>query len=90
MENNLINFIEGDMDDCSWLQLSKIKESVLLPTTEQSELINNYKNQKHHSRLLKFTKKNLILMYIGNKLMFINKSNLSTIFKKVYLNIIRI
>jgi hypothetical protein len=82
-DGNLINFAQGDIDDCTWLQFSKIQNSVLIPEKEQSEVLKNFQNQKHHHRLLKLNKANLIFFYIGNKIFFLNKSNLSHIFKKV-------
>jgi len=86
MEENVINFAEGEIDECTWLQFSKIKNKVFIPETEQFEILKEYKNQKYHSRLCKLSKANLIFFYIGNKIFFLDKSNLSTIFKKVIIN----
>ncbi len=83
MEGNVINYTEGDTDECTWMQFSKIQDSVLIPEKEQSEVLKAFKNQTYHSRLLKLSKANLIFFYIGNKIFFLNKSNLSSIFKKV-------
>jgi len=84
MENNLINFLEGDVDECDWLQFAKIKDCASIPENEQKEIINNYKSQKYYSRLCKINKANLIFFYIGNRIFFLNKSNISSIFKKVF------
>lgn len=86
MEKNMINFLQGYLDECEWLQFSKIKENVLLPEKEQLEIIKDFDNQKYHSRLCKLNKANLIMLYVGNKIFFMNKSNISTIFKKVNLH----
>lgn len=90
MEGNQIKFAEGEMDECTWLQFSKIKDSVLIPENEQKEVLKNFRSQKYHSRLLKLSKANLIFFYIGNKLFFLDKSNLSGLFKKVNFYLIQI
>lgn len=83
MEGNTINFAEGDIDECTWIQFSKIKESAFIPENEKNEILKNYNTQKYHSRLCKLNKANIIFFYLGNKLFFLDKSNLSKIFKKV-------
>lgn len=87
MSNNLIEFEEGEIDECPWLQFSKIKESILIPEKEHNDIIKEFKNQKYYSRLCKLEKANLIFFYIGNKIFFLNQSNLSTFYKNVIIYI---
>lgn len=83
MENQQIEYIEGESDECEWLQFDKLKTYAHLPANEQKELIDNFHSQKYFSRICKIEKESLIFFYIQNKIFFLNHTNIPQIFKKV-------
>lgn len=86
MENNF-EHIEGENTECDWLKFTKFSQFTTIPEQERNELLNNFDNQRNFSRIKKISKENLILFFIGTKIFFLNKQNLSRFFKKVFINL---